>query len=114
MATREIDKQYWQGVLEQLSTQLAAQRVEIEADSLDLGAQIEAEWVQLRGIDYDPIEETVTIDTADGPHRIEDPERLLIADQGPEILALELIGGDGTQRILRFRSPLMLTGPAKV
>ena len=53
MAVQKIDKQHWRAFFDWLSHGLLGARAEIEVASLDLGDQIEAEWLPLLGITYD-------------------------------------------------------------
>jgi hypothetical protein len=53
MAVRTLEKQEWHRYFDRISRGLLGKRAEIEAASLELGDQIEAEWVPLLGITYD-------------------------------------------------------------
>ena len=53
MAVQKIDKGDWRAFFDWLSQSLLGARAEIEVASLDLGDQIEAEWLPLLGITYD-------------------------------------------------------------
>lgn len=54
MINRKLDKTEWQPFFNFLSKQLEGMRTEIEVASLAIGDQIEAEWLPLIGIVYDP------------------------------------------------------------
>ena len=47
MAVRTLEKQEWHGYFDRISRGLLGKRAEIEVASLELGDQIEAEWVPL-------------------------------------------------------------------
>jgi hypothetical protein len=53
MAVRTCEKQEWQGYFDRISRGLLGTRAEIEVASLDIGDQIEAEWVPLLCMTYD-------------------------------------------------------------
>ena len=53
MAVQKIEKGNWRAFFDWLSQGLLGARAEIEVASLDLGDQIEAEWLTLLGITYD-------------------------------------------------------------
>ena len=50
MAVQKIEKGNWRAFFDWLSQGLLGARAEIEVASLDLGDQIEAEWLTLLGI----------------------------------------------------------------
>jgi hypothetical protein len=61
MTVREIDKSEWHPYFERMSKALTGKRAEIEIASLSLGHQIEAEWLPLLGITYDPKSGSVSV-----------------------------------------------------
>jgi hypothetical protein len=61
MAAQKIDKSKWQAFFDRLSRGLIGMRAEIEVASLALGDQIEAEWLPLLGIAYDPKDNVLEI-----------------------------------------------------
>ena len=54
MITETVDKKRWDGFLDQLSKGLEGRRAEISVASLDLGSQVEAEWLPFLGMTYEP------------------------------------------------------------
>ena len=54
MTTRMISKSDWRTYLDQVSKDLVGRRAEIDIMSLKLGSQVQAQWVRLLGITYDP------------------------------------------------------------
>jgi hypothetical protein len=54
MATVKLDKGVWQTYFDRISTWVMGKQAEIEVASLKLGNQIEAAWMPLPGITYDP------------------------------------------------------------
>jgi hypothetical protein len=54
MATVKLDKGAWHAYFDRISKLAVGKQAEIEVASLNLGDQIEAEWVPLLGITYDP------------------------------------------------------------
>ncbi len=61
MAIRKLDKTKWQAFFDRVSKGLIGKRAEIEIASLALGSQIEAEWLPLFGIVYDPKNDIIEI-----------------------------------------------------
>jgi hypothetical protein len=69
---------------------------EIEVDSLELGAQIEAEKLSLNGLTYDRKDDAFVI-TTDGTEGMN---------------SLKISSADGTEQIISFVEPLALPPPA--
>ena len=53
MNTQTLDKNRWDGFLNQLSKGVEGRRAEISVASLELGDQVEAEWLPFLGMTYD-------------------------------------------------------------
>jgi hypothetical protein len=114
MATSKLEKAAWQRYFDQVSKTLVGKQAEIEVASLQIGDQIEAEWVPLLGISYDPKSDIVEVLVEGLDHLIQKPVEIYI-EQGPAGLAsLEVIDADDVRQIVRLRDPLMLpySGPA--
>lgn len=113
MATRKLDKAEWNPLLARVSKSLVGKRAEIEVASLKLGDQVEAEWLPILGIAYDPKDDIVEIALDGVDHLISDPQEVWV-DIGPAglLVSLEVIGGDGTRQIVMLRDPLMLPAPS--
>jgi hypothetical protein len=61
MTTRKLNKKQWRTFFDHVSTMLEGKQAEIEVASLRLGDQIEAEWLPLLGITYDPEDDLVEV-----------------------------------------------------
>jgi hypothetical protein len=61
MTTRKLDKTQWRTFFDRLSTTLEGKQAEIEIASLRLGDQVEADWLPLLGIAYDPNDDIVEV-----------------------------------------------------
>ena len=114
MAISKLEKTAWQPYFEHVSKTLVGKRAEIEIASLKLGDQIEAEWVPLLGIMYDPKNDLVAIMLEGLDHMVRNPREIYI-DQGPlGLTSMEVIDTDDARQIVKLRDPLMLPyyGPA--
>ena len=101
MAVRKLDKAEWRVFCDRVSKGLIGKRAEIEIASLALGSQIEAEWLPLLGIAYDPKDDMVQ------------RPREMYVDLGPDgLTSLEVIDSDDARHIVKFRDPLMLPPPS--
>ena len=111
MPYETIARKDWAAFVEAFSAQLEGQRVEIEIMGIDLGVQIEAPWLPLRGLSFEPLAETLHIHLADGhhiDHAITSPVELWAEIEGGELRSLAVLDRDEHKQILRFRSPLQL------
>ena len=86
MPTRKLDKKEWRSFLDHLSTTLEGKEAEIEGVSLQLGDQVEADWLPLLGIAYDPNDDIVEVALEDLDHLIAKPRELYV-EEGPGGLA---------------------------
>ncbi len=108
MATSKLEKAAWQPYFENVSKTLVGKQAEIEIASLQLGDQIEAEWVPLLGIVYDPKNDLVEILLEGVDHMVRKPKEIYV-DQGPlGLTSMEVIGTDDVRQIIKLRDPLML------
>jgi Family of unknown function (DUF5335) len=61
MTTRKLDKKQWREFFDGISKLLEGKQAEIEVASLALGDQVEAEWLPLLGMAYDPKADLVEV-----------------------------------------------------
>jgi hypothetical protein len=83
-------------------------RAEIEVAPLDLSDQVEAEWVPLIGLVYDPKDDIVGVAVEGLDHMIHSPRELYVEEDGGELSSLEVIDADGTRQIIKLKDMLML------
>jgi hypothetical protein len=112
MTISKLEKAAWQPYLDKVSKTLVGKQAEIEVASLEIGDQIEAEWVPLLGITYDPKNDLVEILLEGLDHLIHKPRDIYV-DHGPTgLTSLEVIDTDDVRQIMKLRDPLMLPAPA--
>jgi len=112
MPTRKLDKGQWRTALDRISKTLEGKEAEIEVASLSLGDQVQAEWLPLIGITYDPEDDLVEVALEDLDHLIEHPREIYIAEGAEGVTALEIVTADGKQ-IVKLKDPLLLPAPAR-
>ena len=112
MTIRKLEKSKWHAFFDGLSKMLEGKRAEIEVASLALGDQIEAEWLPLLGLAYDPKDDLfeVTLDGVD--HMIRKPREIYLDDDVRGLMSIEIVDAEGTRQIVKLRDPLMLPAPA--
>lgn len=109
MATAKLDKAAWQKTFDQMSkSQLVGKEVEIEVTGLDIGDQIEQEWIQLLGISYDPRNDLIEILVEGLDHLIRKPREVWVDHGAAGLASIEVIDADDVRQIIRLREPLML------
>lgn len=108
---RIIPKADWQEFLELLSRELPGKRALIEAASLTLGDQTEANWLPFLGITYDRKDDLVEIILKDVDHLIHKPEQVAVEGPGALLSSIEIIDDDGIHHIMRLQEPVMLPAP---
>jgi hypothetical protein len=112
MATVKLDKGAWHTYFDRISKLVVGKQAEIEVASLKLGDQIEAEWVPLLGITYDPKNDLVEVLLEGLDHLIRNPRDIYI-DQGPAgLTSMEVVDTDDVRQIIRLRDPVMLPPPS--
>jgi hypothetical protein len=108
MAVRKLEKSEWRPFFDAMSKILVGKRAEIEIASLDLGDQIEAEWLPLLGIAYDHKDDVLEIALEGLDHLVPKPQEVYVDVGVGGLLTIEVIDGDGNRQIVLLREPLML------
>jgi uncharacterized protein DUF5335 len=113
MTTRKLDKKEWHTFFDGVTRMLEGKQAEIEVASLHLGDQVQAEWLPLIGITYDPEDDLVEVALEGLDHLIDNPRAISIVD-GPEgIVSLEIVDADDVRQIVKLRDPVMLPAPGR-
>jgi hypothetical protein len=112
MAVRTLEKQEWHGYFDRISRGLLGKRAEIEVASLELGDQIEAEWVPLLGITYDQKDDVLEIALDGLDHLIPKPRRIFVDEGLGGLASFEVVDHAGVRHIVQLREPLMLPPPS--
>jgi hypothetical protein len=108
MALRMIARAQWRVFCDRVSKGLAGQRAETVLTSPGLGSEIQAEWLPLLGIAYDPKSDVIEIGLAGLGHRVRQPHQLY-ADEGPAgLAALVIIDDEGVRHEIKLREPVRL------
>jgi hypothetical protein len=109
---KKLEKSQWQAYFDGVSKALIGKRAEIEVASLKIGHRIEAEWLPLRGISYDPKDDVIAIMLEGLEHMINHPRAVCVEESGLELCSAEVIDADGVSQIIALRDPVMLPAPA--
>ena len=109
---KKLEKSQWKVYFDLISKALGGKRAEIEVASLELGDQIEADWLPFLGISYDPKDDLISIVLEGHEHLIHKPREIYIEGEGLELSALEVVDSDGVRQIVVLKDPLMLPAPS--
>src|SRR6201981_3155251 len=112
MAVQTVDKRGWRGFFDWLSQGLLGARAEIEVASLDVGDQIEAEWLPLLGITYDDKDDVLEVALEGVDHLIYGPREVWADLNVGEMISFEVIDDRGVSQIIKLRQPVMLPWPS--
>jgi len=104
----KLEKNSWRPYLDMMTKGLEGKTVEIEVDSLQIGAQIEVEWVPIFGISYDPKSDIMEVLLEGLDHMIHKPKELYVDHQAGGITSLEVIDEDDVRQIIKLHDPLLL------
>jgi hypothetical protein len=113
MALLKLEKRQWHGYFDRLSKGLVGKQVEIEVASLALGVQVEAEWLPLLGIVYEPRKDVLEIALEKLDHMIRRPREIYADEDGIVLASLEIVDGEDIRHIVRLRQPLLLPPPSQ-
>jgi hypothetical protein len=108
MAITKLEKPAWHPYFDNVSKILDGKEAEVEIASLNIGDQIEAEWLPLLGLVYDPKSDIVEVLMEGLDHLIHKPSEIYIDHDAVRLVSVEVIDGDGVRQIIKLRDPLML------
>lgn len=111
MAVRTLERSEWQAFLDVLSKALVGKRAEIEVASFAVGGQVEAEWLLLLGIAYDPTNDIIEIALDGVDHLIHKPREFYLSVDAGALTSLLIVDDRGVRQTLQWRDPLMLPKP---
>lgn len=112
MGTRKLEKAQWHPFFDNLSKTLTGRQAEIEAASLRLGDQVEADWLPLLGLVYDQKDDLVEAALEGIDHLIRKPREIYVEETDELVTSIEVVDADGVKQIIKLKEPLMLLRPA--
>jgi hypothetical protein len=110
---QKLEKSKWQPYLNAVSKLLEAKMAEVEVASLKLGDQIEAEWLPLLGISYDPHDDLVEVALDGIDHLIHKPREIYVDNGTAGVSSLEIVDADGVKQIVKLKDELLLPAPQR-
>ncbi len=111
MATQLLPKAQWESYLDTISKHLKTNQAEIEVAAINLGDQIEAEWVPFYGVSYDPKDDVVEFVLEGVDHLVQHPREIYV-DYGVDGLhSVEVVDSSGIRHIAKLKEVLKLPSP---
>jgi hypothetical protein len=111
---QKIDRSKWIDVCAAVSNGLLGKRAEIEVASPADGLLIEAPWLPVIGIDYDPVNDALKIMLDGVDHFVFQPREMYLDFGLGGILSLGILDNENAWQIVLLRDPLMLPRPAAI
>ena len=111
MPLTQLAKPRWQAYFDRLAAALPATRIEIDLTGLALGHQIEAEWIPLIGLSYDPKGDVLAVIAEGVAHLIRHPKQIHVDQELDWVNSIEAIDAEGTHHIVLFRESFRLPAP---
>jgi hypothetical protein len=111
MTIRKLDKKEWRPFFDFVSKMMQGKQAEIEVTSLKLGDQIEAEWLPMHGLAYDPRDDVVEVALEGLDHLIPSPREIYVDDGGAMLASVEIVDATGNKQILKLKDELLLPAP---
>jgi hypothetical protein len=115
--TNELPRESWRAYFDDLSRALGTVQATVEVDGDDLGAQIEAENLVLRGVSYDDRDDILVIALdapgdvrADLEHMVSRPQRIFVDSDGVVPDAIDVEDADGRKTIVQLHPAPELSG----
>ena len=112
MTVLKPEKADWRLFFDRISRSLIGRRVEIAIVSPANGEQIEAGWLPLLGITYDPKNDILEVALDGLDHLIAHPDQIYVDETGHLLTSLEIIDRNEVSQIIQLRDALALPAPS--
>jgi hypothetical protein len=112
VAIRQLQKDEWKAYFDRVSKNLLGRRATIEVAALNIGDQIEAEWVPMVGASYDHKDDVLSIAITGLDHMIPNPREIYVDEGETGLTSFEVVDAAGVRHIIQLREPLMLPAPS--
>lgn len=106
-----VPKAEWPQYLNRVSRGLTGRRAEIEVASLELGDQIEAQYLPITGVFYDHKDDLVGVTLEGLDHMIRHPQSIYVDESVDGVAVIAVIDRDGTNHLIKLKRPLALPAP---
>jgi Family of unknown function (DUF5335) len=111
MTMQRLQKSEWNGFCELMTKELAGMCAEIEVASLDLGLQLEARWLPLVALSYDPNNDILEFSLDGHDHIVPHPREVYVEFGASGVESIGVLDASRAWQIVLLRTPLMLPSP---
>jgi hypothetical protein len=108
MPLRQLARAQWQAYLDRVSAALGAELVQVEVTGLGLGDQVEADWIPLVGLSYEPKGDVLTVAAERMQHLIHHPTQIHVDHDMDWLHGIEVVDAEGNHHIITLRDALRL------
>ena len=106
MMGRTLPKSEWKTYFDHLSKHLIGERAEVKIAGLASGDHIEARWVPLIGITYEPKGDVLEIALERLGHLIHQPRDIVVTDSPEGLESMEVVDFEGSKQAVKLMKPL--------
>lgn len=106
--SQTLNKAEMRELFDRLTRQLADEGAEVEVESLRLSHRIDAQWVPLLGLSYDPGCDAIAIILEGIDITIARPREIYLDGAHNAWTALDIVDAEGVQHIVQLKDPLTL------
>ena len=85
---------------------MIGERAEVEIAGLKSGGRIEARWVPLIGITYEPKGDVLEIALERLDHFIHEPRNMVVTDSPEGLESMEVVDFEGSKQVVKLMKPL--------
>jgi hypothetical protein len=114
MGIQKFERSKWPDVCAAVSIALLGKRAEIEVVSLDDGLLIEARWLPVIGIAFDPVNDSLRIMLDGVDHFVFQPREMYLDFGLGGVQSLGILDNENAWQIVLLRDPLMLPRPVLI
>lgn len=105
--SEQISKAEWKEFLDGFSRAMKDVTCEVEIEALGIFDKVEAEWMPLRGISYDPKNDVVSVFFDNLDHMIEKPQQIEVNKVASGVESLEIVSGeDAARTVIKLKNPV--------
>jgi hypothetical protein len=106
-----IPKEHWSEFFNTLTKDFRDHRIDLEVAGLDVGDQLEEEYVPLDGFSYEPRSDTLVVHSPNHDHEILRPAEVGVAHEGAAIGGVSIMDTEGRVHLVRFKTSPALPTP---
>jgi hypothetical protein len=111
MSLQRLEKMQWQSFCSYISKEISGKPTEIEIASEETGVQLEAQWLPLVELAYDPRSDVLEIVLEGLDHLVAHPQEFYVDFGLSGLESLGIVDRDRVWQIVLFREPLKLPAP---